>query len=135
MVMLVSGVIFMVAIAFWWYRAVVDKKRKLVQLASRNVRNSYHCVDIRSGAGACETVQHLAGTRFLSNEAPTLPVPGCTAPKCTCSFVHHDDRRQSDRRNPYGMWASIPPVITGERRSRTDRRKSHKNTFRPSIAR
>jgi hypothetical protein len=49
--------------------------------------------------------------------------------------VHHDDRRQEGRRNPYRQWAIVLPDITGERRARNDRRKSPENLFRPSIAR
>lgn len=93
--------------------------------------NPYHCVEVRSNNPMCNTAWRVAGVRFLSSEAPPLPMPGCEAASCTCQYIHHDDRRQEDRRNPYGQWGSVPPAITGERRSRTDRRRS--STFKPVI--
>jgi hypothetical protein len=135
MVLWVAFVIFMSAIAFWWYLAARQKRRKAVLRVRRPIRSDYHCVEIRSGRAACEAARKLGKTRFLSREAPVLPLQGCNTPNCTCSYAHFDDRREHDRRNPYGEWASIPPALTGERRSRTERRKSSENMFRPSIAR
>ena len=50
--------------------------------------------------GHCAAVQVLQGKRFLEREAPPLPVTGCTASRCECVYVHHDDRRtgRKDRR-------------------------------------
>jgi hypothetical protein len=135
MVQVLALVIFMTAIAFWWYRAARQKRHVAVLNAKRPARSNYHCVEIRSGRFACEAVRQLGKTRFLSEEAPRLPLSGCTSQNCTCSYAHFDDRREHDRRNPYGKWASVPPAITGERRARSDRRKSPQSTFKPSIAR
>ena len=91
------------------------------------------------GSHPCKAVRELGGGRYLSDEAPDLPVPGCTAERCTCSYIHYDDRREDDRRNPYGQYASNPygqfanQAILGERRSRVERRKSQDGTFKPSI--
>lgn len=135
MVQAAALIVFIAAIAFWWYQAARLKRRRLMLTLGRSTRKSFHCVEIQSGVTACEAVQKLSGKRFLSDEAPQLPVPGCSAHNCTCSYIHFEDRRQHDRRNPYGMWASIPPAITGERRARSDRRKSPESTFKPSLAR
>jgi hypothetical protein len=132
---LLALVIFLAAIAFWWHLAARQKRRSLLATTRRAPQRTFHCVEIRSGAVSCDAVKQLAGIRFLSDEAPTLPVSGCTSGKCTCGFVHFDDRRQQDRRNPYGQWSSIPPLLTGERRARRDRRKNQETTFRPSLAR
>jgi hypothetical protein len=53
-----------------------------------------------SCSGNCPAVRNLVGKRFLEREAPTLPVPGCTASRCDCIYTHHDDRRagRKDRR-------------------------------------
>lgn len=123
-----------IAAAYWW-RSATRQQRKAVHAAGRDTDKRYHCVEIRSGNAACRAVRSLELTRFLSDEAPRLPVPGCTAQKCTCRYVHFEDRRQQDRRNPYGQWASVPPAIVGERRARSDRRRSPQTAFRPSIAR
>ncbi|MEW6120449.1 MAG: hypothetical protein AB1593_10220 [Pseudomonadota bacterium] len=94
---------------------------------------AFHCVEIQGDGDACSAARRIEGQRFLSGEAPGLPVPGCSHAHCTCSYVHHDDRRQDDRRNPYGQWV-VPPSITGERRTRVDRRRSGGSGFRPSIS-
>ncbi len=47
--------------------------------------------------GHCSAIRGLQGKRFLEREAPTLPVPGCTAARCDCVYTHHDDRRTGKR--------------------------------------
>ena len=136
MVQLLVLVVFVTAVAFWWRYSVARKKKQHVApVAQQNARKSYHCVEVRQGTPACKASQQFGHVRFLSDEAPRLPLLGCTEEKCTCGFIHHDDRREDDRRHPYGRLASIPPTITGERRSRTERRQSRESAFRPSIAR
>ena len=48
--------------------------------------------------GSCEAARSLAGTRFLSAEAPRFPLQGCDQPKCECTYRHHPDRRMDVRR-------------------------------------
>lgn len=48
--------------------------------------------------GSCEAARSLAGTRFLSTEAPRFPLQGCDRPKCDCTYRHHPDRRMDIRR-------------------------------------
>jgi hypothetical protein len=128
-------IVIVVAVAFWWRRARMLRQQSQVKRApERPNPATYHCVEVRYQAGACDAVKQLGEKRFLSAEAPPLPVPGCDAPKCSCRYVHHDDRRQEDRRHPLG---SVPPsLVASERRSKaTDRRKSSKRPFKPRIGR
>ena len=111
------------------------QKRQPAQATKQGNRGNYHCVEVRGGNEACEAVKSLGGNRFLPDEAPGLPVPGCNTQECTCRYVHYDDRRQEDRRDSYRQWAIVLPEETGERRYRNDRRKSTEKLFRPSIAR
>ena len=135
MMQILALVFFVAAVAVWWHYAARQRKYRAALAARRGTsEKSYHCVEVRAGNPACETARRFGQTRFLSEEAPILPVSGCTVQHCTCAYIHHDDRREDDRRNPYGRWSSTPPAISGERRARTDRRKSEA-TFRPSIAR
>lgn len=127
-------VLLLVVAAFGWRQFASRKKPHKAPAAVKAASNKFHCVEVRKSSRACKAVQELGNTRFLSDEAPGLPVPGCTAEQCTCSFIHHDDRRDDDRRNPYGQLANLPPLISGERRSRVERRKPQENAFRPSIA-
>ncbi|QID17136.1 hypothetical protein G3580_05450 [Nitrogeniibacter mangrovi] len=85
----------------------------------------YHCVAIVPGNGACRTAQTLKGLRFLSAEAPTLPLVSCDSARCTCTFEHHADRRHGDRRNPYSAVSHTYAVHGGdERRHRRGRRQT-----------
>ena len=102
--------------------------------------SSYHCVAIRYDSNqACALVQQLAiqsslsaqapplmeTRRFLSSEAPLLPLAGCTEQYCQCRYVHYEDRRERDRRHTYSQSiASAPASVGRERRSGTNRRQS-----------
>jgi hypothetical protein len=94
---------------------------------------NYHCVEVHCGSTGCGAARSLAGIRFLPHEAPALPVPECTNATCTCAYVHHEDRREDDRRNPYRQWALDLPDISSERRARNDRRKSADKAFKPTM--
>ena len=106
---------------------------------SRRAR-SYHSVAIRYyGNAACPVVKQfpiqpnlstqappfLETRRFLSSEAPLLPLTGCTETSCQCRYVHYADRREQDRRSTYVRSGTSAPAFMGrERRSGTDRRQS-----------
>jgi hypothetical protein len=65
----------------------------------------------------------LETARFLSGEAPPLPLPGCTAPRCLCRYAHYEDRRARDRRVPLSHdFASTSFFVGLECRSGLDRR-------------
>lgn len=121
-----------VLLAYAMRRALGAKKTPLVRPGGTE-RHPFHCVEVQSDDAACTAVRQLAGLRFLSAQAPLLPVVGCNAAVCSCRYVHRDDRRQEDRRNPYGQHGGVPPGITGERRSRAERRKAMGGPFRPVI--
>lgn len=119
---------------YWWRRSAPHKKPLAAPVARQDTRSRYHCVEVCAGNPACESVRQLGHVRFLSREAPSLPVSDCSTSSCTCSFIHHDDRRDDDRRHVYGQWAGIPPETTGERRARIERRISPESAVRPSMA-
>jgi hypothetical protein len=84
----------------------------------------YHCVAIRYRDGACAAVQRLVGQRFLSKEAPSLPVSACDAASCHCRYVHFEDRRQNDeRRSPHPALVHVGGYAGPERRSGGERRR------------
>jgi len=62
------------------------------------VTNPWHSVSIMPNPRACSKARGLSRVRFLSNEAPTLPLEGCDAQTCTCHYRHHEDRRREPRR-------------------------------------
>jgi hypothetical protein len=75
----------------------------------------YRAVSIRPQLSSCRAVLALADTRFLAEEAPHFPVRGCNAKVCRCQYVYFPDRRDEQRRSPFGArhWA---PTLGGERR-------------------
>ena len=88
-------------------------------------KKSYHAVSIKFESRACMAAKTMEGERFLSGEAPRLPLPGCDIAECKCHFAHHKDRRVSnDRRNVFN--SSGHSNATGkheqERRGRKERR-------------
>jgi hypothetical protein len=52
----------------------------------------------RQGA-CCKAVRAISGQRFLSAEAPRLPLADCDQPTCRCRYQHFTDRRTDARRD------------------------------------
>ena len=109
--------------ALWWlYRGKIKSASRVADACDSI---NYHCVAITYRDNPCEAVKRLEGQRFLSAEAPLLPLQGCASDSCQCRYVHYDDRRADDRRNPYGRHRSTPPAsINQERRTKTGRRST-----------
>lgn len=67
--------------------------------SSTNPRaRTYHSVSINPCSQACKCISCFKGRRLLANEATELPIYGCTNPECTCTYIHHEDRRDGDDR-------------------------------------
>ena len=64
---------------------------------------AFHCVETHHHGKCCEAVKALHGKRFLSAEAPILPIKGCDQAHCECDYVHHNDRRADNRRTDVGL--------------------------------
>ena len=64
-----------------------------------HVTNPWHAVGISTGVSCCKASVFLRQTRFLSSQAPPLPLQGCTQAKsCQCKYKHYSDRRSGPRR-------------------------------------
>ncbi len=86
----------------------------------RKVTNPHHAVTVVPGQNACPEARALRGQRFLSREAPALPLTGCGTPKCTCRYEHHADRRKGGRR-AHDLAVSIDGYDGEENRDATKR--------------
>ena len=106
-----------------WFGGLFGPKKPPDRPAMPN--NPYHAVSILPGASACAAAYRCAGQRFLSREAPRIPLPACDARTCGCHFKHYKDRRAGPRRNSdVGlMTASFPGK---ERRGSRGRRAEDK---------
>jgi len=83
----------------------------------------WHAVSVVTGRWACEAAQGLRNGRFLSADAPLLPLAECASREsCSCSYKHHRDRRGQPRRRDelLGIWRA--GNVSNERRSERGRR-------------
>ena len=59
----------------------------------------FKCVLVKPTALSCQLARDLSTKALLVDDAPILPLEGCNALQCHCSFTHRDDRRTGvDRR-------------------------------------
>jgi hypothetical protein len=70
-----------------------DRRAELQRL-----RSSGHYWGVKIQPGQCNAIRPFAGRRFSFDEAPALPLPGCTAKRCSCSYVGVTERRREERR-------------------------------------
>ena len=71
---------------------------KASRLVAKKATQTFHAVTIQPGRLCCQEARALQGQRFLSREAPTLPLRNCTCENCTCLYQHYGDRRAGARR-------------------------------------
>jgi hypothetical protein len=81
---------------------LIDTKFDLEHSARVKVRrvsrNRWHAVTIAAPANACDAAQACKGKRFLSGDAPWLPLEECDTKRCECKYRHYEDRRGDARR-------------------------------------
>lgn len=98
-------------------------QQELSDTARMRALHPFHAVSVVPGEVSCAAAKEIAPTRFLSREAPLLPLPACTMPdRCRCRFRKYNDRRQEDRR----LFGSEPDTrwYAGEERRRHPGRRS-----------
>lgn len=87
----------------------------------RRLSHLFHGIAIVPGERACESARQLANQRFLSEDAPRLPLDSCHClPECRCVYRHFSDRR-TDVRREADMGLPIR-LVAGEKRAGTGRR-------------
>jgi hypothetical protein len=100
-----------------------DKSKTPVSAAK--IPSRWHAVVIRPKGSSCEAVQACRSARFLSAEAPRLPLSQCTASDtCRCVYSHYVDRRANPRRGDEKGGLRRDSNVQQERRLQADRRKS-----------
>ena len=91
-----------------------------VRQQGRAPDSPYHAVSVTAGHPSCEAAKQLATLRFLTGQAPSLPLPECNVRPCECRYSHYTDRRTGlDRRVKIG---GSPPEGIGDRRCNHGRR-------------
>jgi hypothetical protein len=71
-----------------------------MSVRSRKPRSQpWHAVSIVPRGAACNEAIALREKRFLSPQAPQLPLPNCPhKDHCSCIYKHYADRREGPRR-------------------------------------
>ncbi len=87
----------------------------------RGPNKQWHAVAIVPGARACAAAEGCRGRRFLSKEAPRLPLQECNTAECRCKYRHYEDRRGPPRR---GEGKKGAPRTTDDRRQTRGRRET-----------
>jgi hypothetical protein len=85
----------------------------------------WNAVSIVGATGSCDASRALKGKRFLSAEAPRLPLAGCSVPRaCLCVYKKYPDRRTGARREEDKTGLRRPVAGESERRNKRGRRGS-----------
>jgi len=83
----------------------------------------WHAVSIVASAKSCDAARALKARRFLSKDAPRLPLAECSHPSnCSCTYRKHADRRAGPRREEEKTGLRRPG--DQERRTRRGRRST-----------
>jgi len=85
---------------------------------------NFEALSIQIPHHPCQAARELRGQRFLAEEMPELPLPGCDR-ECECTFIYHRERRdEQNRRAPYlSADDGDNDFESLEHRSSSDRRK------------
>lgn len=111
----------LIAGAVYWVMARRARARSRPPPPPTKAGGRFGAVEIRIRSGACNAARQLEGQRFLSKNAPALPLRTCAAAQCSCSFSKLSDRRTDGRRFLQGgLTASL--FIASNRRKKSDRR-------------
>jgi len=85
---------------------------------------NWRAISVVPGGAACELALQLRGRRFLTRDAPRLPLTECNRQnECQCKYLHLPDRRGSPRREADSGFGSAPKPMTAERRRPGERRE------------
>jgi hypothetical protein len=105
-----------------------DKSGELQKL-----RRSGHYWGVRIQPGKCAAIRHFAGRRFTFEEAPNLPLPGCKAWRCSCTYIGVPERRREERRTHKDRRDAVRfDEEHAERRAILGRRRQHKDWNDPA---
>jgi hypothetical protein len=75
------------------------KPKSIARSGRANGASDYRAVEIAPSLICCAAAIQASGKRCLLNNAPRLPLMGCTMPTgCTCMYRKNPDRRGGDRR-------------------------------------
>jgi hypothetical protein len=74
----------------------------------------------------CAMGRTLAGVEYEFDEAPALPLEGCTAAMCSCAYIGLKERRKGQRRQHERRSGLRFEPGKSDRRSHKERRRGEK---------
>lgn len=86
----------------------------------------YYAVSVQPGISACQAIEKIRGDRYLTLEAPKLPLSDCSNTDCRCILKPENDRRVGfDRRDgSFSAYGDFNPSrFSRGRNQRAERRK------------
>ena len=94
--------------------------------------NPFHAVSILPSEEHCAAVGSMKVQRFLSEEAPSLPLEECGAADCQCRYVHHTDRRDGARDRRLGPAEDVDAFEFWRQRDRRGSTGRRQGDLRPA---
>jgi hypothetical protein len=105
-------------------RSIPPEKSSRTSTGDPRRSTPWHAVSIVTGNSCCGEAQAVRGIRFLSAQAPRLPLAKCPLPgSCVCYYKHHADRRAQPRRRDDVMGLRRRGYTADERRVDFGRRE------------
>jgi hypothetical protein len=101
--------------------SVIKRRSSGQRPPARAAGNIFHGIAVEPGDKACEAVRRIAGQRYLSEDAPRVPLDECQCVQdCRCVYRHFPDRRTDVRRD---MDMGLPHrPVPGDKRAGVGRR-------------
>jgi hypothetical protein len=100
-------------------------KQKTTTAKSAAKTQPWHAVAIVGRGTCCAALDSYRGARFLSGQAPRLPLANCDRPQaCACTYRHYPDRRTEQRRDSDAGAPMGSAKPAAEKRSSRGRRAS-----------
>lgn len=127
MTWIISSIILFCFALLWYRRSQAISSTKISAPVQEVQSKLYQAITIKPCSGACEAIQWLKDKRYLSREAPQLPINMCSNPeKCKCKYNFHNDRRSGDGDRRLSSAAITNSFSFDNKRSSTrkDRRKT-----------
>ncbi len=132
---LIVMAIILFALCFWLVASTSDArlKKTIAKESDESLYESqFKCVAFVAGNSACNKALKFETKPILIENAPKLPLQGCTAAQCECSLLQHDDRRSgTDRRDNEVLDKRRKSVYANKRLVKDRRRASIKEFLLP----
>jgi hypothetical protein len=98
--------------------------KKALELEKLRQNKLFWGVEIKQAG--CAMGRSLSGVEFEFNDAPSLPLEGCTAAMCSCVYIGLKERRKQQRRQHERRTSLRFEPDKIDRRSNKERRRGEK---------